>query len=86
VRDGGGEACAELLVGVRVAATDVDEPLAAAVEVVRDDEHVVAVREPRRSREALGQPVDRLASAPAGGDDAVLGIQHDEQLSALLEQ
>ena len=35
---------------------------------------------------ALLQPLDRLARAAAAGDHAVLGVEDDDRLAALLEQ
>ena len=90
VRDRGREAGPELLVrGEVAAARQVDEPLPAPVHVVRDDER----DDPRLAgEEAVGQlhalleALDRLPCAAAGREDAVLVVEDDDRLAALLEQ
>ena len=84
------EAGPQLLVRGQIAATaQVDQALAAAPHVVGDDER----DDPRLAREqalrdllALLQPLDRLARAAAAGDHAILGVEDDHRLAALLEE
>jgi hypothetical protein len=90
VRYRGREAGAELFVGGEVAAPrEVDEPLAAPVHVVRHDQRDdprLAGEEAVRYLPALLEALDRLACAAAGRKHAVLGVEHDDGLPALLEQ
>ena len=87
VRDGGGEAGAQLLVGGEVAGLgEVDEPLLASVDGVRDDER--AARSCSRSGLSSSPsrtPSDWRARRLAASDDAVL-VEDDDRLAALLEQ
>jgi hypothetical protein len=90
VRDGRREARPQLLVGGQVAAAaEVDEPLAAAVHLIGDDER----DDPGITREeavgdlrALLEPLDRLARTTAAGDHAIFRVEHDDGLAALLEE
>src|SRR5207248_5011363 len=90
VRDGGGEAGAKLLVGAQVAGrAEVEQRLAAAVDLVRNGERHRAALDPdelRRQRPPLLEPLQRLARAPARADDALLLVQDDDELAALLDQ
>ena len=90
MRDGGGEARAELLVGGEVTlAREVDEALAAAAGLVRDDERddaALARQQVGREPLALAQPVDRLASPPAREQDAIRVVEDDDRLTALLDE
>src|SRR5207248_2046784 len=84
VRDGGREAGAKLLVGAQVAGrAEVEQRLAAAVDLVRDGErHGAALDsdELRRQRPPLLEPLQRLARAPARADDALLLVQDDDEV------
>ena len=90
MRHRGGEARAQLLVRGQVAAgREVDEPLAPTRHLVRDDERDdagVPRQQPVGEPLALREPVDGLARPPARRDHAVLVVEHDDGLAALLEQ
>jgi len=89
VRDGGGEACPELLVGGEVACgAQVQQRLAPAVDLVWDLERRSAsqVEEGIRERGALGQALERLSRAATRRQHAPLLIEHDHDLAALLDQ
>ena len=90
VRDRRGEAGAELLVRRQVAAAaQVDEPLAPPTDVVRDDERDdarIAREEALRDPVTLAQAVDRLPRSTARIEHAVVVVEHDDRLAALLEQ
>ena len=86
VRDGSGEARAQLLVGGQVACLgEVDEPLRTAVDVVGDDERPL-VREQLGAQLLPFADAERLPRAAAGGDDDPARVEHDDRLAALLEQ
>ena len=90
VRHGRREPGSELLVRRQVAAAaQVDEPLAAAVDVVRNDERHdpgLAGEQPVGDRRPLPEAVDRLSRASARADHPVGLVEHDDGLAALLEQ
>ena len=86
MRDGSGEARAQLLVGGEVAGLgEVDEPFLASVDGVGNDERPLAVQELGAQLVALAD-AERLPRAPARRQhDAVL-VEDDDRLAALLEQ
>ncbi len=90
VRDRGREACAQLLVRREVAAArEVHQPFPASADIERNDERDdpgVAREDPVRKPLALREPGERLPSPPAGGDHAIVRVEHDHRLAALLEQ
>ena len=90
VRDRRGETGAKLLVRGEVAfAREVDEALAPAADLVRNDERddsALARQEVCRERLALTQAVDRLARAPARVEHAIRVVEHDDRLAALLDE
>ena len=89
VRDRGREAGAELLVRGEVAGLgEVDEPLGQAADAVRDDERrtaALAAQERLRQQLAFADPFERLPRAPARRDHAILVVEHDHRLAALLD-
>ena len=90
MRHGRREARAELLVRGQVAGLgEVDEPLGPAADAVGHDERraaAFAAQERLGQRLAFADAVERLAGAPAGGEDAILVVEHDDRLAALLDQ
>ena len=90
MRDSRGEAGAELLVcGEVTLAGEIDETLAAAADLVRDDERndtALARQQVGRERLALAQPVDRLASPPTREQHAIRIVEDDDRLTALLDE
>ena len=87
--DGGGEAGPELLVGGELAGrAQVDERLLALAERVGDLDRRPPAEVEQLVREdgALDEPVERLAGAPARGDDAARLVEDDDDLAALLDQ
>src|SRR5205807_3177507 len=90
VRDGGGESRPQLLVGGEVARrAQVEQRLLPPVDLVRDRERdgpALEADELRRQRLSLLEPLERLARATARADDALLLVEHDHDLTALLDQ
>ncbi len=86
VRDGGGEAGAQLLVGGHVAGVPrVDERLPSALDFVRNLDRS-GREEPVGDLCAFSQPRDGLARAPAGGHDPSSAVEDDDDLAALLHE
>ncbi len=88
--DGGGEAGSQLLVGGQVAGTaQVEERLPAPVDLVVDLERRAAVpvlQHTLGQRGALVQSLERLPSPPTRGDHVPVLVEHDDDLTALLDQ
>ena len=90
MRDGGGEAGAQLLVGGEVTGrAEVDERLRMLVDLVVDldgDRALTRVEEPLRQQLADDDAVQRLPRAPAGREHPPIVVQYDDVLTALLHQ
>ena len=90
MRDRGREAGAQLLVRRKVTlARQVDETLAPATHLVRDDERddaALAGQEIRRERLALAEAVHCLPRAPAREQDTIGVVENDDRLAALLDE
>ena len=86
MRDRGGEARAQLLVGGEVAGLgEVDQALLATLDAVGNDESALALQQLRAQLVALAD-TERLARPPAGGDDDALSIEDDNGFTAFLEE
>ncbi len=86
VRDRGGEPRAQLLVGGEIAGLgEIDEPLRTALHVVRHDKGAFVPEQLGVQLLALAH-AERLPRPAAGGDDEPARVQHDDRLSALLQQ
>ena len=85
-----GETRAKLLVRGEIAlAREVDEALAPAADLVRDDERddaALAGEKVGRERLSFTQTVDRLARAPARVQHTIRVVEHDDRLPALLDE
>ena len=86
VRDRGGEARAQLLVGGEIACLgDVDEAFPATVDVVRDDQRALALQQLRAQLAAFAH-AEGLSRPTARGEHQAGVVEHDHRLTALLEQ
>ncbi len=89
MRDGSGEACAELLVGREVArVAQVEQRLGVPVHLVGHLERrsAAGAGELLGKRHALDDPLQRLPRAAARGEDAAVRVEDDDDLAALLDQ
>ena len=86
VRDGSGEACAQLLVGGHVAGVArVQDRLASAVDLVGDRERSV-IQQRVGCGDALLEAAKQLACPPTRRDDTVVFVEDDDDLAALLDE
>ena len=87
MRDGGREACAQLVVrGVLRRLAQVEERLALAERVVGNLDRPARVASFFRQSLPELEVGKRLARATARGDDAALSVEHDHDLAALLDR
>src|SRR5207248_7970186 len=85
VGDGRGEAGAQLLVGLELPRlAEIHEALGRTANRVRDDRGLAL--EQLRSERLPDVDANLLAGAPARRDDAILRVEHDEELRCLLDQ
>ena len=89
-RDGRGESGSELLVGSEVAGSaDIDEALPPPADLVgtrKGGLRSVIGEESVRDRLSFQQPRERLAGPAAGGQDTVVLVEDENELSALFDQ
>ena len=90
VRDGGGEAGAQLLVGRHVAdLAQVDDALPPTADLVRDDQRddsEIAGEQALGHPLPLVDPLDRLAGPPAREQDDIGVVEDDHGLAALFDE
>ena len=87
MRDGGGEARSKLFVGGEISRVgEVEQRLVRPSMRYGTANEWAPASSSGRERLALADALERLARAPARCDDVAVGVEHDHELAALLDQ